>query len=78
MNAGHLRNSSAENEAIVEPDAVIVDDWIGPDLEPDAEDAERALELAGADETRPEGVFEDIRRPPESDLMNVPADERPV
>lgn len=71
-------NSPTDNDMIVEPGDATVDDWFGQDLERDAEDAERALELAGGDETRAEGIFEDIRRPHKSDQLDVPADERPA
>ena len=78
MDTGHPRNAAAENDAVVALDGTTDDDWFGQDRESETDDAERALELAGADETRVEGVFEDIPRPPESDLMDLPADERPV
>ena len=65
-------------DAIVEPGDATVDDWFGQDVDRDVEDAERALELAGGDETRAEGIFEEIRRPHKGDEFNVPADERPV
>ena len=76
-------DSSAErperdSDDIVEPGLATVDDWFGQDVERDTEDAERALELAGGDETRAEEIFDEIRRPHKSDEFNVPADERPA
>ena len=65
-------------DAIVESGEATVEDWFGEDLERDTEDAERALELAGVDETGAEEIFDDVRRPHQSDLSDVPADERPV
>jgi len=72
------KKPSTEDDVIIEPGEASVDDWFGQDLERDIEDAERALELAGGDETRAEGIFDDIRRPHKSDLFDVPADERPA
>ena len=62
MNSKPEQNTPPEGDAIIEPGEATVDDWFGQDLERDAEDAERALELAGGDETRAEEVFEEIRR----------------
>ena len=78
MNSKPEQNTPPEGDAIIEPGEATVDDWFGQDLERDAEDAERALELAGGDETRAEEVFEEIRRPHKSDQYDVPADERPI
>jgi hypothetical protein len=78
MNSKSEPNVPRDGDAIIEPGQATVDDWFGQDLERDAEDAERALELAGADETGAEEIFEDIRRPHKSDQYDVPADERPV
>jgi hypothetical protein len=67
-----------DEDVIVEPGQATVDDWFGQDLDRDAEDADRAMELAGGDETRAEEIFDEIRRPHRSDDYDVPADERPV
>ena len=60
-----------------EPENSTVDDWFGQDVERDAADAERALQEAGGDADRAEQLFEEHRRPHESEKFNVPAEDRP-
>ncbi|HUP76617.1 MAG TPA: hypothetical protein VM282_26520 [Acidimicrobiales bacterium] len=78
MNTSPEGSDFTPDDAIVGPGDATVDDWFGQDVDREAEHAERALELAGGDETRAEEIFEEFRRLSRADEFDVPADERPV